>query len=209
MTGLSTRPGAESLKSDIERLKMLDVEALRVEWRILHGKRAPKSLPKSLLLRAVAYRLQALAFGDLDAQMQRVLEAYAAKSDGRWKGRVRADRLSGTSISPSSPHIKPGCVLVREWAGEIHRITVVEVGFVWNGGTYRSLSEVARAITGTRWNGPRFFGLDRKDEAARKSSDGAPRAKRRPNHDNGRSSGSPSTGGRRFVFGVGAGETSP
>lgn len=204
MAALSIQPIAESLKSDIERLKTLDVEALHVEWRRLYGKRAPKSLPKSLLLRALAYRLQVLGFGDLDAQTLRVLEAYTAKSNGRWKGRVRAHRFSGTSISSSGPHIKLGCVLLRQWAGEIHRVTVVEVGFTWKGGIYRSLSEVARAITGTRWNGPRFFGLDRKDEA-KVSSDGAPRAKLRPR--NGRGSEPASTGGRRFVLGVGTGET--
>lgn len=161
MAALSTRAGAESLKTDIERLKTLDVEALRIEWRSLHGKRAPKSFPKSLLVRALAYQLQASALGDLDPQTLRVLEAYAAKSKGRWKGRVRTDWLSAASATSSGPRIKPGSVLVREWAGDLHRVVVLEVGFGWNGATYRSLSEVARAITGTRWNGPRFFGLER------------------------------------------------
>ena len=159
--------GAEGLKSDIERLKALDIDALRVEWRNLFGKRLPKALPKSLLVKALTYQLQAMAFGDLEPQTLRVLEAYAAKNDGRWRGRVRVDRVGGASSLSSGPRIKPGSILVREWAGELHRVTVLEVGFAWNGATYRSLSEVARAITGTRWNGPRFFGLDRQSEAAR------------------------------------------
>jgi hypothetical protein len=208
MATLSTRGGAESLKSDIERLKTLDVEALHSEWRTLHGKRAPKSLPKSLLVKAIAYRLQALAFGDLDPQTLRVLEAYAAKGEGRWKGRVRADRLSGTSSSSSGPHIKPGCVLVREWAGEIHRVTVVEVGFAWNGRTYRSLSEVARAITGTRWNGPRFFGLDR-NRASKDSSDNAKRGRRNFDPNRGRHQPSPPARSRRLGEGIGVGEAPP
>jgi hypothetical protein len=208
MATLSTRVGAESLKSDIERLKTLDVEALRVDWRTLYGKRAPKSLPKSLLVRAIAYRLQALVFGDLDPQTLRVLEAYAAKREGRWKGRVRADRLSGTSGSSSGPHIKPGCVLVREWAGEIHRVTVVEVGFAWNGGAYRSLSEVARAIIGTRWNGPRFFGLDRK-RAAKDSSGNFARGRRSFDPNKGGQQASRPPQSRRFGEGVGVGETPP
>jgi DUF2924 family protein len=67
--------GAESLKSDIERLKTLDIDGLRVEWRNFFGKRIPKALPKSLLVKALAYQLQALALGDLDPQTLRVLEA--------------------------------------------------------------------------------------------------------------------------------------
>jgi Protein of unknown function (DUF2924) len=159
----STR--AECVKSDIERLRALDIAALRLEWRNLFGKRAPKALPKSLLVKALAYQLQAKALGDLDGQTVCVLDAYAAKNEGRWKGRVRMGRLGRSSPPSSSPRIKPGSVLVREWAGELHRVVVLEVGFAWNGDTYRSLSEVARAITGTRWNGPRFFGLDREREA--------------------------------------------
>jgi len=158
--------GAERLESDIERLKALDIDALRIEWRNLFRKRAPKALPKSLLVKALAYRLQAMALGDLDAQTLRVLDAYAAKKDGRWRGRVRVDRLGLSSPLSSGPRIKPGSILVREWAGELHRVMTLEVGFAWNGGAYRSLSEVARAITGTRWNGPRFFGLDRQSRAA-------------------------------------------
>jgi DUF2924 family protein len=158
--------GAEGLKSDIERLKTLDIYALRVEWRNLFGKRFPKALPKSLLVKALAYQLQAVALGDLDSQTLRVLEAYAAKNDGRWRGRVRLDRLGDAPPLSSRLRIKPGSILVREWAGELHRVMVLEVGFAWKGAPYRSLSEVARAITGTRWNGPRFFGLDRQSEAA-------------------------------------------
>jgi Protein of unknown function (DUF2924) len=169
---LSSPNGAESLKSDIERLKALDIEALRVEWRNLFRKRVPKALPKSLLVKALAYQLQAMALGDIDPQTLRVLDAYAAKNDGRWRGRVRVDRLGVAPPLSSGPRIKPGSILVREWAGELHRVIALEVGFAWNGDTYRSLSEVARAITGTRWNGPRFFGLDRQSEAA---SDGPTR----------------------------------
>ena len=117
-------------------------------------------------MKALTYQLQAMAFGDLDPQTLRVLDAYAAKNDGRRRGRVRVDWLGAVSPFSSGPRIKPGSILVREWSGELHRVTVLEIGFAWNGATYRSLSEVARAITGTRWNGPRFFGLDRQSAAA-------------------------------------------
>ena len=169
MTALSTENEAESIQLAVERLRTLDGEELRHEWRNLLGKRAPKALPKSLL-RALAYRLQALQLGDLDPQTLRVLDAYAAKSRGRLNGRVRLDQLRGRSAASYGLAVKPGSILVREWSGELHRVTVLESGFVWNGGTYRSLSEVARAITDTRWNGPRFFGLGRESEASRRAT---------------------------------------
>jgi hypothetical protein len=159
MAPLSPRQGDESVEHAIKPLQSLDGDALRIEWRNLFGRRVPKALPKSLMVRALAYCLQALTFGDLDPQTLRVLDAYAAKSATGGRGRVRVDRLRGMTQASSAPSIKPGSILVREWAGDLQRVMVLEVGFAWNGATYRSLSEVARAITGTRWNGPRFFGL--------------------------------------------------
>ncbi|HXZ15559.1 MAG TPA: DUF2924 domain-containing protein [Roseiarcus sp.] len=168
MAALSPRQGVESVERAIERLHALDGEALRIEWRNLFGRRAPNALPKSLIVRALAYRLQALESGDLDPHTLRVLDAYAAKSAGGLRSRVRLDRLRGTTqaYASSAPSIKPGSIQVREWAGELQRVMVLEVGFAWNGATYRSLSEVARAITGTRWNGSRFFGLSKGADAA-------------------------------------------
>jgi hypothetical protein len=168
MAALSPRQGAEKVERAIERLHTLDGEALRIEWRNLFGRRAPKGLPKSLVVRALAYRLQALEFGDLDPHSLRVLDAYAAKNAGGGCVRVRADWLprAAQTHASSAPRIKSGSILVREWAGELHRVTALEVGFAWNGATYRSLSEVARAITRTRWNGPRFFGLSKGADAA-------------------------------------------
>jgi hypothetical protein len=166
MAALRTEIGAASIQLDIERLRTLDGEALRIEWRNLFGKRAPKALPKSLLVRALAYRLQALEFGDLDPQTLRVLNAYAGKGAGKSRDRVRMDGVQGAPSVLGSPRIKPGSILVREWSGVLHRVIALEGGFAWNGGTYRSLSEVARAITGVRWNGPRFFGLGRGDRAS-------------------------------------------
>ena len=170
MAALSTENRAESIQLAVERLRSLDGEELRHGWRNLFGKRAPKALPKSLLIRALAYRLQALELGDLDPQALRVLDAYVAKSRGRLNGRVRLDQLRAKSAGSYGLTVKPGSILVREWSGELHRVTALETGFAWNGGAYRSLSEVARAITGTRWNGPRFFGLGRESEAARRAA---------------------------------------
>jgi Protein of unknown function (DUF2924) len=99
------------------------------------------------LLRLLAYRIQADALGDLDPATVRYL-----------------NRLVGSEANASTPlsgegATRPGTVLVREWNGACHRVMALDEGFAWEGGTYKSLSQVARAITGTRWNGPRFFGL--------------------------------------------------
>jgi hypothetical protein len=177
MAAVLSENGAESIRLAIERLLSLNGDALRLEWRNLFGKRAPKALPKSLLIRALAYRLQALELGDLDPKTLRVLDAYVAKSRTRFNGRVRVDQLRSKSAASYGLSVKPGSILVREWSGEVHRVMALESGFAWNAGTYRSLSEVARAITGTRWNGPRFFGLGRESEAARRATGAAKRGR--------------------------------
>lgn len=107
------------------------------------GRAAPKHLPRHLLLRILAYRIQANAFGDLSRESVRLLDRIAA-GQGGVPAPVRATR--------------PGTVLVREWAGIRHHVMTDRDGYSWNGERYRSLSEVAFAITGTRWSGPRFFG---------------------------------------------------
>jgi hypothetical protein len=136
-----------TLEDEIARLRGFDLAGLQARWRTMFGRRAPAHLPKHLLLRILAYRLQAEVHGDLDPARVRSL-----------------DRLAKTGSDKSAPlpqanSVRPGTLLVREWDGVLHRVTTLDEGFSWNGTSYRSLSEVARAITGTRWNGPRFFGL--------------------------------------------------
>jgi hypothetical protein len=105
----------------------------------------------------MAYRLQADHLGDLDADTRRLLDRSPAEV-----GRLAADR------NRRRTELRPGTILVREWDGHLQRVMVLADGFSWNGGTYQSLSEVAFAVTGTRWNGPRFFGLrDRPSSEAR------------------------------------------
>ena len=139
---------------EIAALRDLDQDSLRRRWRMLSGKPAPLHLPRALLVRLIAYRLQANAFGDLDPKSKRLLDGLA-KAGG-------AGSKSGQAGVPPRPELRPllpGTHLVREHEGVLHRVMVLEEGFAWNGGTYRSLSQVAREITGTRWNGHRFFGL--------------------------------------------------
>ena len=138
------------LDIEIARLHDLDVEALRARWRTIFRHKAPPHLPRHLLLRMLAYRLQANQFGDLDAALKGVLDRF---SDTTTITQLTAE------LSRVRPELAPGTVLTREWNGEMHRVMVLADGFSWMGKTYPSLSKVASAITGTKWNGPRFFGL--------------------------------------------------
>ena len=148
---------AAALANEIAHLRGLDRDGLRARWRSLTGRAAPAHVPRTLLLQILAYRVQAAALGDLDPVTARVLDRLA--SQGRSSPRAEVP-------IPDRIGIRPGTVLVREWDGTPQRVMVLADGFAWNGTTYQSLSQVARAITGTRWNGPRFFGLrDQKDRA--------------------------------------------
>jgi Protein of unknown function (DUF2924) len=136
------------VEAEIARLRDLDLAALRVEWRKLMRSEPPAFMKRDLLLRGLAYQLQVRAFGGLDRDSTRLLDRLA-----------RADNPGAVLASMRQRRLKPGTLLVREWGGEIHRVIVAEHGFLWREQTYESLSVIARMITGTRWNGPRFFGL--------------------------------------------------
>jgi hypothetical protein len=140
----------EQVDAEIARLRDLGVHELRSRWHAVFGKPAPLHLPRHLLFRIVAYRLQADHLGDLDNESKRLLDRSATPEQA---GR------SAYEASRRSTEFRPGTVLGREWNGEMHRVAVLAEGFAWNGNTYPSLSKIAFAITGTRWNGPKFFGL--------------------------------------------------
>jgi phosphatidylserine/phosphatidylglycerophosphate/cardiolipin synthase-like enzyme len=145
-------PDRESLDIEIARLRGLDVGELRARWHTALRRRAPPHLPRHLLFRILAYRLQADQRGDLDVHTRRLLDRIGSGSaDG-------IDRLVADLDRPRT-ELRLGTLLTREWDGHLQRVMVVADGFSWNGKTYRSLSKVAFAITGSRWNGPRFFGL--------------------------------------------------
>jgi hypothetical protein len=146
-----SRVAREDIEVEIMRLHGLDFEGLRQAWRAVFGKVAAAHLPKHIMLRILAYRLQAEAFGDLARSTVQVLSGSAR---GSGHGEISPTFISGG--------MRPGTVLVREHDGERHRVMVMPDGFAWNGSTYPSLSKVAQAITGTKWNGPRFFGLREK-----------------------------------------------
>jgi hypothetical protein len=145
----SALPDREALDAEIARLRDLDIGALRGRWHSVFGRRPPPHLPRHLLFRILAYRLQTNRFGDLDNASRRLLD------------RSGSPEKAGQNANLVRPiaDVRPGTSLGREWNGHMQRVAVLAEGFAWNGKTYSSLSQVAFAITGTRWNGPRFFGL--------------------------------------------------
>jgi hypothetical protein len=154
-------PDRSSLDNEIARLRGLDVGQLRARWHTVFRRRAPPHLPRHLLFRILAYRLQADRLGELDNDSRRLLDRIGSGSPERIE-RLVAD------FNPPRAELRPGTLLTREWDGHLQRVMVLPDGFTWNGKTYRSLSKVAFAITGSRWNGPRFFGLrDRSPSEAR------------------------------------------
>ena len=144
------QPDRKTIDVEIARLRDLDVGALRARWHTVFGRRPHPHLPRHLLFRVLAYRLQAERLGDLDVESRRILDGAGPPED--------AGKRAVDSNRPTA-ELKPGTMLAREWNGRMHRVAVLVHGFAWNGKTYPSLSKIALAITGTRWNGPRFFGL--------------------------------------------------
>src|ERR1700676_2984653 len=133
---------------EIAGLSKAAIANLRERWKNLYGKRPPGGLGRSFLMSTIAYRLQEQSFGGLKPSTRRLL------------ARVAEEAAAGSS--PKRPPVRKaemGTILVRQWQGNAHRVTVLGDGVSFNGKRYRSLSEVAREITGSRWSGPRFFGL--------------------------------------------------
>jgi len=150
-----------SVEHEIAHLRDLDLKGLRSRWQSMFKRPPPIHLPRQLLFAIAAYRIQADRFGDLDHETRKVLD----RTDAKDTGTVMSARLA--SLDQKRTELSPGTVLVREWDRQSQRVMVMADGFAWNGQTYDSLSKVAFAITGTKWNGPRFFGLrDKQDRLA-------------------------------------------
>src|ERR1700736_4738312 len=153
-----------SVEYEIAHLRGLDLGGLRARWQSVFQHSAPHHLTRHLLFAVIAYRLQADRFGDLVHETRQVLGRTVAKEAGP----VTSARLA--NLDRKRTELNPGTVLVREWDRRSQRVMVMADGFAWNGQTYDSLSKVAFAITGTKWNGPRFFGLrDKQDRLAREA----------------------------------------
>src|SRR6266436_2545483 len=147
-----------TIEDEIAHLRGLDLKGQRARWRSVLQRPAPDHLPRHLLFAIIAYRIQADRFGDLDHETKQLLDRTGAKESGT----AMVARL--VSLDQKRTELTPGTVLVRDWDRRSQRVMVMSDGFAWNGQTYDSLSKVAFAITGTNWNGPRFFGLRNKEE---------------------------------------------
>jgi hypothetical protein len=147
----------ERLEAAVASLSSLNADQLRLQWRNHLGGIAPAHLPGWLLARALAYRIQAAAFGDLDRAILRRLREMNGEALESGQAPPFATRGPTTREGVG---LKSGALVVREWNGRIERVMVLDEGYAWNGCVYRSLSQVAKAITGANWNGHRFFGLN-------------------------------------------------
>ncbi len=137
-----------AIEREIDALADLPRADLVERWRGLYRASPPKGISRRVMVRAIAYEMQARRYGGLrPATSRRLLKLV----------RGPADAKSVKNIT--LPKLRPGARLVREWNGSTHMVEVVEGGFVWRGERHSSLSAIARAITGARWSGPRFFGL--------------------------------------------------
>ena len=142
--------GPESLEAEIANLSNLSLSELRKVWSERLGT-PPQLASTELTRRWLAWELQAAKQGGLDGATRRQLRQHGRS-------------LTTSSVASSAVRAKPGTVLTREWRGASHKVVVLERGFSWNGQTWASLSEIASQITGTRWSGPRFFGVHRRSE---------------------------------------------
>ena len=133
--------------AEIARLESLAIDQLREEWRRLHQTPPPRRLSRDILLRGITYKMQENSFGGLSKAILRKLQISVSGG---------ASRVTRCRPRPS---FKPGTRLVREWHGVTHTVVIMDDGVEWRGQRYRSLSVVAREITGAHWSGPRFFGV--------------------------------------------------
>ncbi len=142
---------SHDLKLEVEDIDRLSRAELRALWAQELGDKPPASVGRDVLALAIAYTRQERLYGDLTRPVANELDRLLD----------RALRDGGTRGHPATttPLPRTGTILVREWQGTTHHVTIVNDGFLWNGQTHRSLSSIARAITGTKWNGPRFFGM--------------------------------------------------
>jgi hypothetical protein len=148
----------DASREALSRLPQLDIHGLREEWRRLYKDGASPHLSRELLIRAVAYRMQEVALGGLRPEPQRQLRQIAQ------------DLKHAGAATTRRPQLKPGTRLMREWQNRTYEVVVLDDGFSWQGMHYRSLSAIARKITGTAWSGPLFFGLKQTRSASRRRS---------------------------------------
>jgi hypothetical protein len=190
------QPADPAVEDELDRLVTMPIAKLRVRYREVFRTEPPTAFGPDLLRRSIAHQIQKKTYGGLSRSAQRLLDrmmkAFAAKPNGK-------------IVLPR--RIKPGSVLVREWKGKSHRVTVLTDGFVYDGDAYSNLSEIAVLITGTKWNGPRFFGPRTKtkesEERAAPDRSDRPKRKAEATHRSGRVDLGGSTYRKRNAAGTG------
>jgi hypothetical protein len=137
-----------AVEDELDRLATMPVAQLRARYREVFRSDPPRAFGPDLLRRSIAHRIQEKAYGGLSAPNRRLLDQLVKAATSRPNGKLDLPR-----------RIKPGSELVRTWKGKSYRVMVMADGFAYDGERFASLSEIASEITGTKWNGPRFFGL--------------------------------------------------
>jgi len=141
----------DRMAAEIAALETLGLPALRELWKKLYRRPAPRFFRRELLIRGIAYEMQVTAYGRLSPKTRKKLLKIAAAHEAG----------PGFTTAAAPRKLRPGTRLVRAWKGVTHTVNVLGDGFEWNGQKHRSLSAIAREISGTNWNGFNFFGLDR------------------------------------------------
>lgn len=160
---MKKRPSREEVEREIAALDTVDTKALQEKWASLYDRDPPSRIRAGLLRLGIAYRLQEKAFGGLKPQTVRLLrklaiELRAARTSAPGETEAATELPVRLSVVQSLT-LTPGTRLMREWNGTTEVVDVFADGLVWRGATYRTLSAVAVAITGTKWSGPKFFGM--------------------------------------------------
>ena len=141
------KPGLSDIEAEIAGLFDRSTQELRLAWRKLHRTEPPFGISRDLLIRALAHQLQERSCGGIGRALRRRLQALTGERERR-----------GASFDPAAV-LKTGTTLVRQWRGHTHAVLVRDNGFEYEGERFRSLSVIAKRITGAHWSGPRFFGL--------------------------------------------------
>ncbi len=144
-----------TLEDEVGSLEGLPTHELKIAWRRLYRAEPPRCLPRDLMIRALAYRMQERARGGLPPATKRKLRSLVAELEAK-----------GPQVFDPGIVLKPGARLIREWAGQTHTVIVIDDGFEYDGERYPSLTKIAARITGAHWSGPRFFGVGKKARPA-------------------------------------------
>ncbi len=151
-----------ALENEIGSLEGLPSHELKIAWRRLCRTQPPRCMPRDLMIRALAYRMQERAHGGLAPAAKRKLRSLVTEIEA-----------NGMQVFDPGVALKPGARLVREWARRTHTVIVLEDGFDYEGERYPSLTKIAAKITGAHWSGPRFFGIGKKRARPTAAADSA------------------------------------